>query len=73
MRPGGRFFVTFFEQSEGFPVDGIPKSGQYTERNVFWYYREDIRWAASSSPWSFRYIGDWGHPRNQRMIELTRT
>lgn len=72
MRPGGRFFVTFFEQAADFPVDGIPKRGQYTERNVFWYYRDDIRWASSFSPWSFRYIGDWGHPRNQRMIELTR-
>lgn len=73
MRPGGRFFVTFNEQAEDFPVDGIPKRGQYTERNVFWYYREDIRWAASFSPWSFRYIGDWDHPRGQRMIELTRS
>lgn len=73
MRSGGRFFITFNEQPEDFPVDGIPERGHYTERNVFWYYREDIRWAASFSPWSFRYLGDWGHPRDQRMIELTRT
>ncbi|GIG88591.1 class I SAM-dependent methyltransferase [Plantactinospora endophytica] len=73
MPPGGRFYVTFFEQPEGFPIDGIGWSGRlFTERNAFWYYQDDMRWAASRSPWSFRYMGDWGHPRDQRMVEYTR-
>jgi SAM-dependent methyltransferase len=71
MRPGGRFFVTFNEMRRSFPVDGV-KGKSYGERNVYWYYRKDLRWAASFSPWDFRYIGDWGHPRGQRMVELTR-
>jgi SAM-dependent methyltransferase len=73
MRPGGRFFVTFFEQRPGFPLDGMNRRKRlYTERNNYWYYRADMKWVASRSPWSFRYIGDWDHPNGQRMVEYTR-
>lgn len=75
MRPGGTFYVTFFEEPAGRPVDAIiPGSNKekLTERNVFWYYREDLRWASSIAPWQFRYIGDWGHPKGQKMVEFTR-
>ncbi len=54
------------------PVDAVRKGERYTERNVFWYYRSDLRWASRLSPWEFNYIGDWSHPRGQRMIEFTR-
>lgn len=73
MNPGGRFFATFFERGQDFPLDGVPtNTHQYTERNAFWYYRNDLRWVAKRAPWSFRYIGDWNHPRSQRMVEYTR-
>ncbi|MEP9362134.1 class I SAM-dependent methyltransferase [Nocardioides sp. CN2-186] len=73
MRPGGRFYVTFFERGRDFPLDNVPKSGRmWSERNAFWYYRSDMTWVAKRSPWEVRYIGKWGHPRNQRMVEYTR-
>jgi SAM-dependent methyltransferase len=74
MRPGGTFFVTFNEQPAEFPVDGVAatKRPKYTERNVYWYYRADITWAARCAPWEYRYIGRWGHPGGQRMIKFTR-
>lgn len=74
MRPGGRFYTTFNEQRTSFPVDGVvaTKRPKYTERNVYWYYRGDIRWAAKFAPWEYRYIGKWGHPGGQRMIEFVR-
>ncbi|MGD9960375.1 class I SAM-dependent methyltransferase [Nocardioides sp.] len=73
MKPGGRFFATFFERGPDYPVDGVSKNGhQFTERNAFWYYRNDLRWVARRSPWSFRYIGAWEHPMGQRMVEYTR-
>jgi hypothetical protein len=25
---------------------------------------------ASSAGWTFQYLGDWGHPRHQVMIEF---
>lgn len=78
MNPGGRFFATFFEAPPDFPLDGVldgdnpAKRDKFGERNPFWYWASDLEWAASFSPWRFRYIGDWGHPRNQKMVEFTR-
>lgn len=76
MTAGGRFYVTYFEQPDDVPVDAVIQHGrraQYTERNVFWYYRRDLAWAAEHLPWEFRYLGSWGHPRGQVMAEYTRT
>lgn len=76
MRPGGKFYVTFNEMPSELPVDAVGAkrggSKMYTERNVYWYYRSDMRWVAEPGPWECRYIGDWGHPRDQRMVEYTR-
>ena len=75
MRPGGTFYVTFNEEPASRPVDTIipgRTKPRMTERNVFWYYREDLRWASTIAPWQFRYIGDWSHPHGQMMVELTR-
>lgn len=71
MKPGGKFYVTFFERGPNAPLDGR-RGQQFAERNPYWYYRRDLRWAAGFGPWDFRYIGWWDHPRGQRMIELTR-
>jgi hypothetical protein len=78
MRPGGSFYVTFFEQGPDTPIDAIVRKDEkgrprFYERNVFWYHRDDLRWAASGLPWSYRYVGRWGHPRGQRMVQYTRT
>lgn len=77
MRPGGRLFVTFFEQPAATPLDDIVVRHQggrpfLSEQNVYWYYRKDLAWAASFGPWRFRYIGDWGHPVGQMMAEYVR-
>lgn len=71
MKPGGRFFATFSERPATFPIDGT-FDRSYTERNVFWYYRRDLRWAAERTPFTFRYIGEWGNIGKQRMVEYTR-
>lgn len=73
--PGARYYMTFFEQPDSFPIDGVPevKRPMYTERNTFWYYRSDLAWAAERLPWQFNYIGDWEHPRGQMIAEFVRT
>lgn len=71
MRPGGRFFVTFFEGAPSRGVDEVIGK-KLTERNPYWYYRADMRFISRSLPWRMRYIGDWNHPRGQRMVEYTR-
>lgn len=77
VKPGGSFFATFFERKNSFPIDKVSaptKKGKayFTEKNLFWYYRGDLRWAASFGPWKMRYIGDWGHPANQKMMQFIR-
>ncbi len=74
MKPGGVFYATFFERAPETPLDAIfgSKAGMFTEKNVYWYYRRDLKWATQFSPWEFRYIGDWGHPRGQMMVAFTR-
>ncbi len=37
----------------------------------FQYVRADIEQLARDEGWNVEYIGDWGHPRNQRMLRLT--
>lgn len=76
MQPGGVFYATFFERPRKTPIDAIfgteRQKPHFTEQNVFWYYRGDMRWAAGFSPWRMRYIGEWGHPVHQMMLEFTR-
>ncbi len=77
MRPGGKFYATFFEQPPSTPLDRIiirREGGRphLTEQNLYWYYASDLEWAAGFAPWTFRYIGAWGHPAGQRMVEFTR-
>jgi SAM-dependent methyltransferase len=78
MRLGGRLFATFFEGPADLPLDGVldgdnaRRKDKFTERNPFWYWPGDLEWAAGFAPWEFRYIGDWSHPRGQRMAEFRR-
>jgi hypothetical protein len=76
MRPGGKFYATFNEQPWSTLVDEvIERDGRrphFSEQNVFWYYRADLEWAGRFGPWRYRYIGNWGHPGGQKMVEYTR-
>lgn len=75
MNSGGSFYATFLEPPEDTPMDGIYGKGRalrYQERNVFWYYKEDLVWCAERVPFTAEYIGDWGHPRNQMMMRFIR-
>lgn len=76
MAPGGTFFATFFARSAKTPLDMVKptKKGKayFTEKNLYWYYRSDLKWASTFGEWKFEYIGDWGHPAGQRMARFTR-
>jgi SAM-dependent methyltransferase len=73
MPPGARFLASYFEAPRSHPLDEPRARGRlWTERNAFFYYRDDLRFAAERAPWELRYIGAWGHPRHQRMMEFRR-
>lgn len=80
LKPGARLFATFFEQEERFSLDPVwrPARGRkkplytYTDRDPFHYPVAQFEWFCAGSPLEFRYVGEWGHPRSQRMLEFRR-
>jgi SAM-dependent methyltransferase len=77
MKPGGLFFASIFEQSDDLEIDHIyqlhPKGRTYFfEKNLFWYRPKDMRLAASTGPWEYEYVGDYGSPQHQFMVSFRR-
>jgi SAM-dependent methyltransferase len=77
MLPGGAFYATFFELPDGSlssePLRHSP--GDHVTHGAAdpYHYRvADLVFAARNLPWSTRYIGDWEHPRGQRMLAFVR-
>jgi len=65
-KPNIRFYVTFFES--GRPVKNPERSDPHLS---FCYTRDQMTQFGDASGWFTRYIGDWKHPRGQRMLEYT--
>jgi hypothetical protein len=45
---------------------------QSHDHETFFYTREELRHCAESTGWNVEFIGDWGHPRGQQMLRLTK-
>lgn len=63
---GGVVFATFNEVDEP-----VPNPTAAHDWGHFRYTRDAMRSVAEGCGWQFQYIGDWGHPRGQRMMRLT--
>lgn len=77
MNPGGRLFTTYFVCPEGedlYAPRAQPPAGVVTHdyRDPYHYRVSDMAWAVGDSPWVFQNIGDWDHPRGQRMATFIR-
>jgi len=47
------------------------KNPPFSHSNIsFFYERDELKFIAEKTGWKFNYIGDWGHPSKQMMIEL---
>ncbi|MCC6198315.1 MAG: class I SAM-dependent methyltransferase [Burkholderiales bacterium] len=72
LRPQARFYATFFEAPARAHVAPIthPRGGMVTffDDDPYHYSREEIAWMAEAARMEVEYIGDWGHPRDQRML-----
>jgi len=77
LAPGGRFFATFFE-SKGprFHLEPfIQRPGEpptHFDQNPFHYSFEIFEWISGETGLRAEYIGDWGHPRGQKMMVFTK-
>lgn len=77
MVTGGRLFVTYFEchpEADLFsPIVQAP-GGIVTHdfKDPYHYRLADLEWATDAETWRFEPIGDWGHPRAQRIASFLR-
>ena len=66
---GARFYATFV------PKGALPIGHVNPERSddfrAFHYDAEEILAIGRAAGWHADYIGDWGHPRGQQMLEFT--
>lgn len=67
VRPGCRFFATFDETS--IPIPQLAPSHSV---RAFYYTRRAMEAFGRHSGWSWHYIGNWNHPRDQKMVEYVK-
>ncbi|MBC7644963.1 MAG: class I SAM-dependent methyltransferase [Thermoleophilia bacterium] len=78
LAPGGRFYATFFENENGPRFVGpIDRNGgtfqSFFDRDPFHYTVRQFEQMVEDLDLTLRDIGDWGHPREQRMLCFERT
>lgn len=75
VRSGGRFFATFFECGESVEGPVTHEPGGITTRHdqdPYHYRFRDLQALAAGLPWRASYVGEWSHPRAQRMARFDR-
>jgi hypothetical protein len=63
LRPTGVFFATFHESAR--PVRNPRRPHDH---GWFAYTRAELERLAGRGGWTAEYVGDWGHPRGQKMM-----
>lgn len=75
LSPNGKFFATFFEAPYPAYIDTIDQIPGNTITNFdsdpFHYSFEDMKIMGNYAGLSTSLIGEWGHPRNQKMLCFT--
>lgn len=69
----GAFHATFFECPEGQVLKSIeqfPGKLSHFDSDPFHYPPSIVRWMAEYCGYRLERLGDWGHPRNQKMAVL---
>ncbi|UFJ42544.1 class I SAM-dependent methyltransferase [Brevibacillus humidisoli] len=73
LKPGGKFFTTFFEVNDKFHLDEIWQNQElktYLDKDPYHYHRSLFAYLVDGLSLHMEYIGDWGHPRNQKMLSF---
>jgi len=77
VREGSSFYATFFECPEGRPpaepIDHQPGGIRtFADADPYHYRFSDFERLCRGLPWDVDHIGDWYHPRAQRMLRFLR-
>jgi SAM-dependent methyltransferase len=65
MKPGGHFYATWFIADESH----VNRASRSHSHRSFRYPRARVEAFGLETGWRQRYIGEWGHPRRQMMVE----
>jgi ubiquinone/menaquinone biosynthesis C-methylase UbiE len=74
IQSGGTFFATFFESPESGHLSAIAHPGgavTHYDEDPYHQSWEEMQWLAGIARLNVRLIGDWQHPRNQRMLAFS--
>src|SRR5690606_31306629 len=76
LAPAGNFFTTFFEDEDGSHITAPilhTRGGvlTYSDKDPYHYSVEVFKEIASRIKMQVEYIGEWNHPRDQRMMVFT--
>ena len=75
LKGDAKFFATFFQAPSPAHISPIKHDpGEVIsnfDRDPFHYSFAEMEWLAGIAGLSARLIGDWNHPRNQKMLELS--
>ncbi len=77
LAPDGKFFATFFENPQGKQnLESLhqPRGDVIThfDRDLYHYDFATFEWICEGTSLLPEYIGEWEHPRSQRMLVFTR-
>jgi hypothetical protein len=76
----GKFYATFFENKRGkfyleplmHPKSDGPDFATYFDQDPYHYDFETFEWICEGTKLKAEYIGDWNHPRDQKMMVFTK-
>lgn len=73
LEPDGRFYATFFENPDKRNVDPIPQAStqSFYDADPYHYDVETLESVCSGTGLALEVVGEWGHPRGQRMLLFT--
>jgi len=70
--PGGSFFATIFENPAGkrnlTDIEQFEGGLTHFDRDVYHYDLGTFEWICAGTSLRVEYLGDWGHPHNQKML-----
>ncbi len=77
LEPGGQFYATFFESPRPLHLEPIANEpgGVVTRYDGDPYHLSfrEVRWLARRAGVAAERIGEWGHPRAQKMLRFSRS
>lgn len=76
LKPAGCFFATFFENPKGkhnlepvaHPRTDGPDIMSFFDGDPYHYDFPTLEWACEGTGLQAHYLGDWNHPRDQKMV-----